>query len=173
MNKHELWGIVAAFTISQQTDLAAAYRCLAKRGSVFALTAFYEPFGLAPLEAMSCGLPAAVTRNGGPSESLQEGVRRFGVLVDPVDAADIARGILQVVGTPRAWEAYRAAGMQRLEEQYTWESAAERCLEVIQDLRQAKMDRERLPVPAYFTQPEEQEDVLLEELGRLYYNINN
>jgi hypothetical protein len=32
---------------------------------------------------------------------------------------DIARGLLQVVGTPRAWEAYRAAGMQRLEEQYT------------------------------------------------------
>lgn len=31
-------------------------------------------------------------------------------LVDPTDTAGIARGLLQVVGTPRAWEVYRVGG---------------------------------------------------------------
>ncbi|MCL7454734.1 MAG: glycosyltransferase, partial [Anaerolineae bacterium] len=68
----QLWGKVSAFSLNSQQELASAYRYLSKRRSVFALTALYEPFGLAPLEAMAAGLPAIVTQNGGPSESLYE-----------------------------------------------------------------------------------------------------
>jgi glycosyltransferase involved in cell wall biosynthesis len=32
----------------------------------------YEPFGLATIEAMSCGVPVVVTENGGGSEILSE-----------------------------------------------------------------------------------------------------
>jgi sucrose-phosphate synthase len=63
-----LFGMVAGCSLENQHELAAVYRHLAKRRSVFALTALYEPFGLAPLEAIAAGLPACVTRFGGASE---------------------------------------------------------------------------------------------------------
>ncbi len=46
-----LWGKISAFGFSGQSALAAAYRFFARRGSVFALTALYEPFGLAAPQA--------------------------------------------------------------------------------------------------------------------------
>ena len=46
VERADLWGKVSAFAVGGQTALAAAYRFLAQRGSVFALTALYEPFGL-------------------------------------------------------------------------------------------------------------------------------
>ena len=76
-------GEVSMFALRGQRALAAAYRYLARRRSVFALTALYEPFGLAPLEAMAAGLPAVVTKFGGPSESMREGDEEYGILVDP------------------------------------------------------------------------------------------
>ncbi len=54
-----LWGAVTGFPLNSQLELAAAYRILANRRSVFALTARYEPFGLAPLEAMRGKLNSA------------------------------------------------------------------------------------------------------------------
>ncbi|GIR85223.1 MAG: hypothetical protein CM15mP85_18470 [Rhodobacterales bacterium] len=51
--------------IGSQLELAATYRYFAQRGSVFALTSLYEPFGLAPLEAAATGLVPVVTKNGG------------------------------------------------------------------------------------------------------------
>jgi sucrose-phosphate synthase len=53
VQENDLWGKISAFGLLDQSQesLAATYRFMAKRGSVFALTALYEPFGLAPLEA--------------------------------------------------------------------------------------------------------------------------
>jgi sucrose-phosphate synthase len=86
-------GMVSMFAVRGQRRLAAAYRFLSGQRSVFALTANYEPFGLAPLEAMAAGLPAVVTKNGGPSESLREGDEEYGVLVDPGDPEEVAAGL--------------------------------------------------------------------------------
>ena len=72
LDAHGLWGKVTALSLNSQDELAAAYRFLTESRSVFALTSYYEPFGLAPLEAMAAGLPAVVTKNGGPAESLRE-----------------------------------------------------------------------------------------------------
>ena len=65
--------------ISSQSELAATYRYFARRGSVFALTSLYEPFGLAPIEAAATGLVPVVTKNGGPADIFSDG---SGILVD-------------------------------------------------------------------------------------------
>ncbi len=132
---HNLWGKVCVFSLESQDELAAAYRHLSRRRSVFALTALYEPFGLAPLEAMAAGLPAAVTRNGGPSESLREGEQEFGVLVNPTDPGDIAAGLLRLVGPGKEWDYFHRAGRQRVLDRYTWERTAQGYLDVLAIVR--------------------------------------
>jgi sucrose-phosphate synthase len=167
MAEHELWGIVTAFPLNSQGELAAAYRILAQRGSTFALTALYEPFGLAPLEAMSCGLPAVVTRNGGPSESMVEGDREFGVLVDPADPADIAHGLLRLVGPENEWRTFHRAGRQRVLDRYTWERTAEGYLRVVKkmlDSKQMQSPDQGLPIPAYFSDPRPELDLTVDRL---------
>jgi sucrose-phosphate synthase len=167
MNQNELWGTVTAFPLNSQRELAAAYRVLARRGSAFALTALHEPFGLAPLEAMSCGLPAVVTRNGGPSESIVEGDREFGVLVDPTDLADIAHGLLRLVGPDNEWQTFHQAGRQRVLDRYTWERTSEGYLRVIAEMlvKQPALDQdEELPVPAYFFAPRPELDLTVDLL---------
>jgi sucrose-phosphate synthase len=111
--------------IRSQQDLASAYRILARRRSVFALTSFYEPFGLAPIEAAACGLAVVATRNGGPSEIF---VDEAGVLVDPTDIEDIARGLLEAL---EDYELYAARGRGRVADKYTWRATAASYLEMI------------------------------------------
>jgi sucrose-phosphate synthase len=153
MNQADLWGCVLAFPLNSQAELAGAYRVLAERRSVFALTALYEPFGLAPLEAMSCGLPAVVTENGGPSESMVEGGREFGVLVDPTDPHDIARGLLRVIGSESTWRDFQEAGIERVKARYTWDRTAEGYMKVLAEIQSKGRRSVELEIPEYFTQP--------------------
>ncbi len=130
VNERNLWPCIMTVRLEKQTDLAAAYRHLAKyHQGVFALTAFHEPFGLSPLEAMACGMPVVVTQNGGPSESLKDNA---GVLIDPYDYDDIASGILKLVQRHDSWEEHRDAGLKRVADQYTWPKTAEGYIEVFE-----------------------------------------
>jgi sucrose-phosphate synthase len=114
--------------VHSQKELAATYRRLATRGSVFALTAFYEPFGLAPIEAAACGLACAATQNGGPSEIFADG---SGVLVDPFDADDIARGLVDALDRH---EELSAKARIRVARNYTWKQTAQGYLDAIADV---------------------------------------
>ncbi len=172
VERAQLWGKVSAFALQGQAALAAAYRYFARRvGSVFALTALYEPFGLAPLEAAAAGLPLVVTRNGGPSESLYENGVAYGVLVDPADAADVARGLESVVTQPQAWAEFAQRGRQRVLDRYTWERTAEGYLACAEAAlaRPAGQPRERLPIPAFFRDPVPDNAISLAELAALYF----
>ncbi|NIA24544.1 MAG: glycosyltransferase [Gammaproteobacteria bacterium] len=117
-----LGGILSGFAISGQRFLADAYRFFAARTSVFALTALYEPFGLAPLEAASTGLPAVVTRNGGPTEVFHDEHGEYGILVDPSDPDDVADGLLRALDQ---WHHFAEAGRRRVLERYTWDRTAQ------------------------------------------------
>lgn len=160
-----LEGSVAAFALPGQERLAAAYRYLAERRSVFCLTALYEPFGLAPLEAAAAGLPLVVTRNGGPSESLVEGDTEYGVLVDPADAASVAAGLNRALGPE--WHTLAAAGRQRVLDRYTWDRTAEGYLAAIARAAAAQ-ERPRLAIPDWFDQPGTTDAFGPKDLARLY-----
>ena len=174
LDANDLWNAVTSFPLDNQTELAAAYRVAAERRSVFALTALYEPFGLAPLEAMSCGLPAVVTQNGGPSESLVEGERRFGELVDPEDPSSIAAGLLAVLASEETWTSYRDAGIERVIERYTWERTAEGYLDVLAAIRDesAVSSSNRLAIPEYFINPDSTTDISRDTLAEIYFTAN-
>ncbi len=171
VEERDLEGKVSGFGLQGQPALAAAYRFLAERGSVFALTAHYEPFGLAPLEAAAAGLPVVVTQNGGPSESLQEGDTEYGVLVDPADPDDIARGLERVLTDEETWEQFAQRGRQRVLERYTWDRTAKNYLEVLTEIvaaPEARRPEGLLPIHPYFREPEPENDVTLDELSELY-----
>ena len=113
--------------IPSQAALAATYRYFARLGSVFALTSFYEPFGLAPIEAAACGLAPVATNNGGPTEIFADG---SGVLVDPFSVDGIAAGLLD--GLARYAE-LSAMAIRRVEETYTWRKTAQNYLAAIEN----------------------------------------
>jgi len=127
------------FNITSQGQLAAAYRFFAQRSSVFALTSFYEPFGLAPIEAAACGLIVVATQNGGPTEIFEDG---SAVLVDPQDPNSIAGGLLDAL---QRGEELAERGKRRVLSKYTWEQTARNYLQVIE--RDLKKARETEPVP--------------------------
>jgi glycosyltransferase involved in cell wall biosynthesis len=68
--------------------------------------ALVEPFGQALLEAMACGRTVVATRVGGPPEFVTP---EAGVLVDPLDATELARALEFAAGMPKPNEAARAA----------------------------------------------------------------
>lgn len=174
VEEHNLWGKVSAFSVGPQPALAATYRYLAARGSVFALTALYEPFGLAPLEAAAAGLPVVVTQNGGPSESLREGDEDYGVLVDPEDPADIARGLELVLCDRTVWHKFALRGQERVQKRYTWARAAEGYLTQLDKILASPPPQSRadlLPIPPYFQHPGDENDISIEELSHLYWGL--
>jgi sucrose-phosphate synthase len=174
IQENNLWGKISAFAIQGQPALAATYRYLAERGSVFALTSLYEPFGLAPLEAAAAGLPVVVTQNGGPSESLRDDDYEYGVLVDPSDPGDIARGLLRVLSDSNSWHTFAQRGRQQVLDRYTWERTAEGYLGLIQEIIAdpgARRPQELLPIHPYFQHPEAVGEVSLRELKELYFGM--
>ncbi len=180
IDRVEMRGMVSMFAIRGQRRLAAAYRFLSERRSVFALTANYEPFGLAPLEALAAGLPAVVTKNGGPSESLREGDEEYGVLVDPGDPEEVAAGLYSLAGNADRWRRFAEAGYGRVLAKYTWERTAEGYLDAITGAANDSdtspynfpSPKSRLDIPAYFTDPGSDDGASLETLDGLYFGLD-
>ncbi len=115
------------FNIKSQNELSSAYRYFAKLGSVFVLTAFYEPFGLAPIEAAACGLAVVATKNGGPSEIFSDG---SGILVDPLSITNITDGLIKGITN---YNRYSSLGKKRVRSKYTWQKTAEGYLSAIDE----------------------------------------
>jgi sucrose-phosphate synthase len=128
---------VCFISINSQTELAAFYRYMVQYKSIFTLTALYEPFGLAPIEAMSTGLPAAVTKYGGPADVLYESGQKYGVLIDAFDEVDIAKGLIEVIDNH---DTYQKLGIERVNSKYTWHSTAKTYASAIDKQIHKKLD---------------------------------
>jgi len=172
IENQELSGQVSMFAIQGQEELGAAYRYFSGKRSIFALTALYEPFGLAPLEAMAAGMPAVVTKFGGPSESLLEGDSEFGLLVDPNDPQEISAAFYELVADPARWQEMAQAGYSRVRDRYIWQRTAEGYIEVIRQAlsRQASSTQQEhhLAIHPYFKEPMQENDIPTNELAELY-----
>jgi len=175
IERQGLRGQVSMFALRGQGELAAGYRFFAGRRSVFALTALYEPFGLAPLEAIAAGLPAVVTKFGGPSESLREGDEEYGILVDPTDSEEVSAALFSLIIRPDRWQRYAEAGHRRVEARYTWQRTAEGYLGLIEQAvagPAARRPGKLLPIHPYFRDPRPENDVTLDELDDVYFKLD-
>lgn len=98
--------------------------------------AYYEGFGLPPLEAMACGTPTIVSN----VSSLPEVVGDAALLVNPNDREEIAVAMDRLLSDDALHAELRAKGLQRAQ-LFSWERAARQTLEVYRKVAAAQ------PVP--------------------------
>ncbi len=94
------------------------------------LPSLYEGFGLPPLEAMACGVPVLVSRRA----SLPEVVGEAGRYVeDPLDAAEIAMALGDLLSDRAAQESMRERGMTQAR-RFDWTDTARRTLDIYREV---------------------------------------
>jgi glycosyltransferase involved in cell wall biosynthesis len=103
-------------------DLPALYNLAA----CLAHPAWYEGFGLTPLEAMACGTPVVVSS----ASSLPEVVGDAGLLVDPADVEGWTEALDRVSSDADLHADLRRRGILRAAE-FTWARAAQRTWRVM------------------------------------------
>jgi glycosyltransferase involved in cell wall biosynthesis len=89
----------------------------------------YEGFGLPAGEAMACGVPVISTTGG----ALPEVVGDAGILVPPADYDALAKAIHSLLDHPDTAQHYGQAGYQRVQEQFTWQKAAQNTVEAYRE----------------------------------------
>jgi len=86
-----------------------------------------ELLGFTLLEAMSCGAAAVCTRVGALMEVVEDGISGF--IVPPGDTAALRDRLRRLLGDPALAARFGAAARRRIEDVFTWERVARRCLE--------------------------------------------
>ena len=115
VDRYDLYGKVAYPKRHDPEEVPQIYREAARTRGVFVNPALTEPFGLTLLEAAASGLPIVATDDGGPRDIVSR--CRDGLLIDPLNADDIAEKIQQVLsdqGRKEALVVSRTAGRQPL-----------------------------------------------------------
>ncbi|MFI6599396.1 glycosyltransferase [Nonomuraea sp. NPDC050536] len=82
---------------------------------------WYEPFGIAPVEAMACGVPVVASAVGGHLDT----VAGWGLLVPPRRPVALARAVRGLLADPARRRALGAAGARRAHLRYGWPRIAE------------------------------------------------
>ena len=95
------------FFLGKQDDVES----LLAIADVFLLPSEEEAFGLAALEAMSCGVPVIATTVGGVPEVVEDG--KCGVLLPPGDVDGMASVCLALLHDPSRHSEFRRAARQR------------------------------------------------------------
>jgi glycosyltransferase involved in cell wall biosynthesis len=87
--------------------------------------AFYEGFGLPPLEAMACGLPVIVSNVA----SLPEVVGDAGLLIDPHDVDELTVAMWRVLNDDELRQEMKGKGLQQAG-RFSWTRAARETLDI-------------------------------------------
>lgn len=93
---------------------------------LYVMPSVSEPFGIAPLEAMSHNVPALISKSSGVSEVLTHALK-----VDFWDIDDMANKIVAVLRHPPLSETLQEHGAFEIR-RLTWDGAAQRCERVYQ-----------------------------------------
>ena len=99
-----------------------------RKAHIFVMPSVSEPFGITPLEAISNGTPAIISRQSGVSELLKSCLK-----IDYWDTNDLAKKILFLVNNKKAYERLRKQGLKEIKK-FTWQDTAKRTLKVYKDI---------------------------------------
>lgn len=102
---------------------------LFQRASLFVMPSLYEPFGIAPLEAMANGIPAVVSNGWALPELVTPGVT--GELVEVGSASDLAERIKALLASPERLQQMGEQGRREVLARYSWNNVVERLLAAI------------------------------------------
>ncbi len=102
------------------------------RCDVAVVPSLSEGLGLVALEAMALGIPVVATRVGGLPEVVEDGVT--GRLVPPNDPRAIAGAVAPLLEDPQRRAAMGAAGLERVEREFSVDLMVARHLEIYRDV---------------------------------------
>ncbi|WP_063014645.1 glycosyltransferase [Nocardia nova] len=119
-----LRAVAAEYGVSQRVRLRgpvlrAEMPMLLRSADAVVCTPWYEPFGIVPLEAMSCAKPVVATAVGGMLDTVLDGVT--GHLVPSRDPAVLAEVLSGLLDTRQARRVMGEAGLQRARGRYSWD----------------------------------------------------
>jgi sucrose-phosphate synthase len=129
---HDLYGRVAYPKQLPAGQIPMLYRLAATTKGVFVNPALTEPFGLTLIEAAASGLPVVATEDGGPRDIIANCDN--GILIDPLDRADIARALLEVVTDENRWQRLAENGLKGVQQHYSWHAHAALYLDKLQPI---------------------------------------
>jgi starch synthase len=116
--------------------------------TTFVCPSVYEPLGIVNLEAMACEVAVVGTATGGIPEVVEDGVTGRLVPIEQVDdgtgtpidperfVADLAAVLTEVTADPAKAREYGRNGRLRAEQHFSWDSIAERTIDVYRSVLQ-------------------------------------
>ena len=124
---------------ARRPDQAERFDTLLRDCNLFVLPSRYEPFGLAPIEAMANGLPAVVTDAWALAENVRDGTD--GLRVPPDDEAVLAAALISLL---RDEDRLRAMGeaAARTPALTSWDTVADRILRAARDALADRAERD-------------------------------
>ena len=116
--------VLHGYLNKRNPDESAQLTALYRRCSLFVMPSEYEPFGIAPLEAMVHQLPAIVTNAWALKEMVRPG--EHGDLVARADVQDLTDKLLYYIDEPDLLRSMGSRARTRVMEHYTWPRVVER-----------------------------------------------
>ena len=99
-----------------------------QKASVFICPSLTEDFGIANIEALSCGTPVVASRVGGISEIVQDHTN--GLLVPPNNPKDLADAIKELLANPKLRETYGKNGRKMVEDNFSWNHITQQLIKI-------------------------------------------
>ncbi len=127
----------AVFLVSEMLPREDVRQVLA-HATVFVCPSVYEPLGIVNLEAMASGTAVVASDVGGIPEVVDDGATGLLVHYDAADPdafeAGLARAVNELVGDVERAAAMGAAGRRRAIDEFGWDVAARRTMEIYESL---------------------------------------
>jgi glycosyltransferase involved in cell wall biosynthesis len=95
---------------------------------VFVMPSVSEPFGIAPLESMSQGTPALISKQSGVSEILSHCLK-----VDFWDIDEMSNKIIAALKYPALMQCLKQNGKEEVNK-ISWDEPAKKCIEVYKEV---------------------------------------
>lgn len=132
IDTYDLYGKISYPKHHSADDVPVIYRLAASTEGVFINPALTEPFGLTLIEAAASYLPIVATEDGGPIDIIHN--CQNGYLIDPLDPTMITKTLLKILKDKKTWSNFARNGVTGVTKYYSWQSHAEKYLNVIKPI---------------------------------------